>query len=73
MEGMKREAKKFTVEIKQQWCKSCGICYALCPKGVLSKDQLGKAIVKDPAACIGCRICEEHCPDYCIKIRGEEM
>jgi len=58
------------IEINYKWCKGCGICYSLCPKGVLAGDQFGKVIIKNPEACISCRICEEHCPDYCIRIGG---
>lgn len=58
------------IEVNKKCCKACGICYALCPKGVLDKDSMGKVVVKDPDACIQCRICEDHCPDYCIKIGG---
>lgn len=64
------EEKEKVIEIKYQWCKGCGICYSLCPKDVLDKDMLGKVVVKNPGACIKCRICEEHCPDFCIKIGG---
>ena len=64
------EEKNSGIQIKQQWCKACGICYNLCPKGVLDKDSSGKVIVKNPDACIKCRICEEHCPDFVIKIGG---
>ncbi len=58
------------IVINRKWCKACGICYNLCPKDVLDKDDTGKVVVKNPDACIMCRICEEHCPDYCIKIGG---
>ena len=67
---MTAERKENPVQVKSEWCKGCGICYELCPKKVLDKDHLGKVVVKNPDACIKCRICEEHCPDYCIKIGG---
>lgn len=58
------------LEIRYQWCKGCGICYSICPKGVLDKDRLGKVVVINEQACIKCRLCEEHCPDYVIRIGG---
>lgn len=59
-----------TIKLKREWCKACGICYTLCPKGVLDKDEQGKVIVVKPEACSKCRICEDHCPDFVIKIGG---
>jgi len=58
------------IKIKSEWCKACGICYSLCPKGVLDKDDWGKAVVKDIDSCTLCRSCQDHCPDYCIEIGG---
>lgn len=65
------DVKTKKIEINYKWCKACGICYNLCPKGVYDKDQFGKVVIKNIEACIGCRICEDHCPDYCIKIGGQ--
>ena len=64
------DVKAPKIEINYKWCKGCGICYNLCPKGVYDKDQFGKVVIINAEACIGCRICEDHCPDYCIKIGG---
>lgn len=62
--------KKPTISLKLEWCKACGICYSLCSKGVLDKDEWGKVVVKYLDSCTQCGICEDHCPDYCIKIGG---
>ena len=64
------EEKKSLIEVNYAWCKACGICYGLCPRSVLDKDELGKVIVKNEDNCTRCRICEDHCPDYCIRIGG---
>lgn len=68
-EGLdKKGVKLFTQTIFYDWCKACGICVAFCPKQVFDRDEAGKAVVKNPDACIGCRFCEIHCPDFAITI-----
>ncbi len=58
------------VDVKR--CKACDICVSLCPAGVLGMVQapnstLGQMIeVVHSDACIGCRECELHCPDFAI-------
>lgn len=55
-------------------CKACDICVSYCPAGVLGMRieptaVLGKIIeVVHPDACIGCRDCELHCPDFAIYV-----
>lgn len=55
-------------------CKACDICVSYCPAGVLGmrielSAVLGKIIeVVHPEACIGCRDCELHCPDFAIYV-----
>lgn len=65
------------VDVKR--CKACDICVSVCPAGVLAmvaapNSTLGSMIeVEVPDACIGCRDCELHCPDFAIYVaeRGE--
>ncbi len=64
----KKGIKLFTQTVYAHWCKSCGICIALCPKHVYDKNELGGPIVARPDDCIGCRICEVHCPDFAMSI-----
>lgn len=60
-------------------CKACDVCVSVCPAGVLAmvpapNSTLGSMIeVETPTACIGCRDCELHCPDFAIYVaeRGE--
>jgi 2-oxoglutarate ferredoxin oxidoreductase subunit delta len=64
-----REQKHFNINVYRDWCKGCGICAALCPKQVLSRNAEGEPEVTDPDACIGCGWCELHCPDFAISVR----
>lgn len=65
----KKGKRLFDQQIYEDWCKKCGICIALCPAKVFEQCEDGSPAVKDPDACIGCRFCEYHCPDFAITIR----
>ena len=64
----KKGIQLFTQTVYANWCKSCGICVALCPKHVYDENAEGGPIVARPDDCIGCRICEVHCPDFAMSI-----
>lgn len=55
------------VGVKLEWCKGCGICIAVCDHNVLVMRD-GKAIPENIGACTVCRACEEHCPDFALKV-----
>lgn len=66
---------KITVEIRAEWCKSCGLCVEACPKSVLGIDEsilnakgYSPAAVLRPEACVGCASCALMCPDSAIRI-----
>jgi 2-oxoglutarate ferredoxin oxidoreductase subunit delta len=67
--GLEKAKKQFEINVYRDWCKGCGICAALCPKQVLTRNEEGGPVVTDPEACIGCGWCELHCPDFAISVR----
>jgi len=53
------------IEVKEEWCKSCGICVAVCPRHVLEMRD-GIPVVVKLESCTACELCETHCPDFAI-------
>jgi 2-oxoglutarate ferredoxin oxidoreductase subunit delta len=58
------------LDIAVDRCKGCGLCVAVCPKGILSLDasavnELGYHPVRltDATACTSCALCARICPD----------
>jgi 2-oxoglutarate ferredoxin oxidoreductase subunit delta len=63
------------INIIKDRCKSCQLCIAFCPKGLLKKsNKLNKLGVYpviftgEEDSCIGCSFCAIMCPDCCIEI-----
>ena len=65
------------VRILVKFCKGCGLCVDVCPKGCLGmSNTLGEsgimpAVVKDDSKCIACLDCATICPDAAIEILEE--
>jgi 2-oxoglutarate ferredoxin oxidoreductase subunit delta len=59
------------LEINKRLCKSCGICIAMCPKNIFTKDEDGKPFEARPEECVFCGMCESMCPDFAIRILEE--
>jgi 2-oxoglutarate ferredoxin oxidoreductase subunit delta len=58
------------LDIAVDRCKGCGLCVAVCPKGILELDvsivnELGYHPVRltDAASCTSCALCARVCPD----------
>jgi 2-oxoglutarate ferredoxin oxidoreductase subunit delta len=64
------EKKTLQFDFNPNYCKSCGICYGLCPKQVLGPDEEGRPQVVNREACILCKMCELRCPDFAIRVKG---
>jgi ferredoxin len=49
-------------------CVGCGICWTICPKGVLTGRLRDRAYVVNEAVCSGCFSCQLNCPYSAIVI-----
>ena len=63
------------MDIAVDRCKACGLCVAVCPKGILSLDlsavnDLGYHPVRltDAGACTSCALCARICPDAVFSV-----
>lgn len=56
------------LEIKKNWCKGCRLCVDICPKKLISADELGKIQIGAPDKCTACGMCESICPDFAIRV-----
>ena len=71
-------AKIYTVDIKKDKCKGCGLCIHVCPKKHLVwSENLNKrgvkfAVTDENTECVGCGFCFLMCPDACIEIYEKE-
>lgn len=62
------------IEIDKERCKACGMCIAVCPKGIIALSEglnhTGSHYAKqtDREKCTGCRQCGLICPDSAISV-----
>ncbi len=68
----KKAHRRGEVTVFPNWCKGCGLCVEFCPQDVLEQAEDGRVIVARPEACIACRWCELHCPDFAIFVTEVE-
>ena len=69
-----KAAATVKVTISANYCKGCGLCIDVCPKGALKltgrlSDSGIEIIDFDPeAGCTGCLLCSTICPDAAITV-----
>jgi len=62
---------KGIIEVKREWCKSCGICVDACARNVLEmKGEYPEVVILDK--CNACGMCEVLCPDFAIIVEKVE-
>ena len=67
-------AGRWDVVIGEDMCKACGFCLHVCPVPVFEyrtvPNKLGwfPMYVKHEENCIGCMLCYQICPDFCIDV-----
>ena len=64
--------KSFRLNVYNERCKECGICFAFCPKDNLRTTEDGSPEFIDPENCTGCKLCEYMCPDFAIQVYTED-
>ncbi len=65
---------KWDVVVTEDMCKACGFCLAVCPVDVFgwrkAANRLGwfPIYTAKEENCIGCMLCYQICPDFCIQV-----
>ncbi len=65
--------KLFSVDIDYDSCKSCGICYWVCPTHTIVEGELQAPKISDMDKCIGCMQCVNLCPDFAIEVTPRKV
>jgi len=58
---------RFRIDVLDN-CTGCGICWILCPKGVLYGKLKERAVVLNEDICMGCYSCQDNCPYGAIRV-----
>lgn len=61
---------KSIIYLNRNWCKHCGICVEICKENIFILDKRKQIDIVNSEKCIGCRMCEWHCPEFAISILG---
>lgn len=63
-----------SISIEPRYCKGCGYCIPVCPKGLIQigsqKNHLGLNCAEQPNSegCTACMLCSTICPDSAITV-----
>lgn len=74
---MTQKVNKYSVIVKSEACKGCGLCIEFCKSEKLAfSDKLNKmgylyAEAAEDKKCSGCMICTSICPDLVIEVYDE--
>ncbi|WP_434777958.1 choline TMA-lyase-activating enzyme [Neisseria sp. Ec49-e6-T10] len=63
--------RQYQVMLKKNLCKNHGTCIPVCPVEIHSMSPEGIHLVSQQIDCLGCRRCEEVCPERALAIVGE--
>jgi 2-oxoglutarate ferredoxin oxidoreductase subunit delta len=70
----KGPAGRWDVVVGEDMCKACGFCLSVCPVDVFAyrktPNKLGwfPMVTAHEQNCIGCMLCYQICPDFCIDV-----
>ena len=64
---------KGRVTVREEFCKSCGLCVAACPMKVLRiSERLNskghRPVEQFKEGCTGCALCARSCPDVVLSV-----
>jgi 2-oxoglutarate ferredoxin oxidoreductase subunit delta len=65
---------KWNVVVTEEMCKACSFCIGMCPVDVFAwRDKPNKigwipVWVAHEENCVGCMLCYQICPDFCIEV-----
>lgn len=71
-------AGKFRVTLARDMCKACGFCINICPTNVFAWSKQVNAMgwfpveIVDENECVGCMLCFQVCPDFCLNVVPRE-
>ncbi len=57
------------IQIEEERCTGCSLCYQVCPRGIYEIDHVHrKAKIIHAEDCVNCYACVKQCPERCLKI-----
>jgi len=73
------DISNYTLNVKPETCKSCGLCVKRCPMDAIrlkfsdkAQNKFSKAPVPDRDLCLGCGVCVHKCPTGSLTLERKE-